>query len=130
MYQSSPNASLQYFDVADIDYSEGNRAGERRVLFLPAETVTKKDAEFAKETPEDQSKPKKTLYLISVGIGVGVVLVILFVFFIRMKAKKKINVSFFTLECNGSSSNCVTICKNKSNLQTITKYFKNIQNIC
>lgn len=36
--------ALQYFDVADIDYSEGNRAGESRVLFLPAETVTKKDA--------------------------------------------------------------------------------------
>lgn len=46
VYAESPNACQEYFDISDIEYYEGNFAGQVRTMYMDAEKITKRETEF------------------------------------------------------------------------------------
>lgn len=46
VYLNSENADPEYFNVSDIDYHEGNSAGDVRVMYLNRDEISEKEAGF------------------------------------------------------------------------------------
>ena len=46
VYLNSENANLEYFNVSDIEYHEGNNAGEVRVLYMTYDEISEREDAF------------------------------------------------------------------------------------
>jgi hypothetical protein len=47
VYLNSENADPEYFNVSDIDYHDGNSAGEVRVMYLDQDEISEKEESFS-----------------------------------------------------------------------------------
>jgi len=46
VYLNSENADPEYFNVSDIDYREGNTAGEVRAVYLDQDEISGREDSF------------------------------------------------------------------------------------
>lgn len=56
MYIESPNASQEYFDISDIEYYEGNSAGQVRTIYMDAEKIAERETKFNNAVVSAQMK--------------------------------------------------------------------------
>lgn len=56
VYVESPNARQEYFDISDIEYCEGNSAGQVRTIYMDAEKIAERETKFNNAVVSAQMK--------------------------------------------------------------------------
>lgn len=54
VYVESPNACREYFDISDIEYYEGNFAGQVRTIYIDAEKIAERETKIDNVVASDQ----------------------------------------------------------------------------
>lgn len=55
VYVESPNAAREYFDISDIEYYEGNSAGQVRTIYMDAEKIAERETKIDSVVTSGQS---------------------------------------------------------------------------